>query len=184
MPEINFHPFPVLTTERLVLREITQADVNELFVLRSDERIQKYLDREPAKSTEDAARFIQMITDAHAANEHINWGIALKDDPKLIGNICFWRIELAHYRAEIGYTLHPDMQNKGIMKEAIKAALDYGFGVMGLHSVEANVNPENAASIAVLERNGFVREGYFKENYFYNGRFIDSAIYSLLTPVR
>ncbi|MGE5859464.1 MAG: GNAT family N-acetyltransferase, partial [Ignavibacteria bacterium] len=58
--------------------------------------------------------------------------------------------------------------------------LNYGFKVMNLHSIEANVNPDNKASIRLLERNNFTREAYFKENYFYNGKFLDSAIYSLL----
>jgi ribosomal-protein-alanine N-acetyltransferase len=68
------------------------------------------------------------------------------------------------------------------MHEALKAILDYGFQEMGLHSVEANVNPSNLASIRLLEKNHFIREAYFRENYFYDGRYIDSAIYSLLNP--
>jgi ribosomal-protein-alanine N-acetyltransferase len=51
---------------------------------------------------------------------------------------------------------------------------------MNLHSIEANINPENIASRKLLEKTGFVREAYFKENYFFNGKFIDSEIYSLL----
>ena len=85
-----------------------------------------------------------------------------------------------HYRAEIGYLLHPDYQQKGIMDEALKAVIKYGFETMQLHSIEANVNPANAASMKLLEKNGFVKEAYFKENYFYNGQFLDSVIYSLL----
>jgi ribosomal-protein-alanine N-acetyltransferase len=53
---------------------------------------------------------------------------------------------------------------------------------MKLHSIEANVNPNNLSSIKLLERNNFIREGYFKENYFFNGKFSDSAIYSLISP--
>jgi ribosomal-protein-alanine N-acetyltransferase len=51
---------------------------------------------------------------------------------------------------------------------------------MDLHSIEAIVNPDNKASIKLLERNSFTREAYFKENYFYDGKFLDSAVYSLL----
>jgi ribosomal-protein-alanine N-acetyltransferase len=62
----------------------------------------------------------------------------------------------------------------------MKPVLDYGFNIMNLHSVEANVNPDNLASIKLLANNGFKREAYFKENYFYNGKFLDTMIYSLL----
>jgi [ribosomal protein S5]-alanine N-acetyltransferase len=82
----------------------------------------------------------------------------------------------------LGYVLHTAHQGKGIMAEALGAVLHYGFHTMKLHSAEANVNPENAASIRVLERQGFVREAYFRENYLFRGRFIDTAIYSLLAP--
>ena len=101
-----------------------------------------------------------------------------------MGTIAFWNIQKAHYRAEVGYALHPAHQGNGLMQEALLAVLVYGFNTMHLHSVEANVNPANTASIKLLERNGFVREGYFRENYFYNGRFLDSAIYALLAPVK
>ncbi|HSC37593.1 MAG TPA: GNAT family protein, partial [Chitinophagaceae bacterium] len=114
----------------------------------------------------------------------ITWGIYLKTAPGLIGTIGLWRIIKEHHRAEIGYLLSPAWQRRGLMQEAMEKVLDYGFSVIGLHSVEANVNPDNEASIRILEKNHFVREAYFKENYYYNGVFKDSVIYSLLTPGR
>ena len=112
------------------------------------------------------------------------WGITLKESDTVIGTICYWRMQKEHYRAEIGYALHPAQQGKGMMDEALKAVLQYGFETMQLHSVEANVNPANEASRKLLERNGFVKEAHFRENYYYNGQFLDSVIYSLITPVR
>jgi ribosomal-protein-alanine N-acetyltransferase len=103
-----------------------------------------------------------------------------KDQSKLIGTVCIWNILKEHYRAEIGYVLLPEYFGKGFMQEALTATLDYGFRVMKLHSIEANVNPMNTDSIKLLERNHFVREAYYKENYYYDGRFLDTAIYSLL----
>lgn len=116
-------------------------------------------------------------------NESIIWAITQKGDTKLIGTICFWNIIKEHYRAEIGYSLLYDFQGKGIMQEAMSAIIKYGFEKMNLHSIEANVNPANESSIKLLERNDFIKEAYFKENYFYDGKFLDTAIYSLLTTV-
>ena len=180
MLNTNFNPFPELSTERLRLRQINNEDANEIFILRSDERVMNFIDRPRAQSVFDALQFIQKVNDALTTNDGINWGITLKNDLKLIGTIGFWRIIKEHYRAEIGYMLHPDYHRKGIMQEAFTAIIDYGFIIMGLHSVEANVNPDNAASIKLLERNKFTREAYMKENLFYDGKFLDSAIYSLL----
>jgi ribosomal-protein-alanine N-acetyltransferase len=80
--------------------------------------------------------------------------------------------------------LLPEHQKKGLMQEAAAAVLNYGFNVIQLHSVEANVNPANENSKKFLEKNKFVRGAYFRENYYYNGQFMDSAIFSLLTPIK
>jgi ribosomal-protein-alanine N-acetyltransferase len=66
------------------------------------------------------------------------------------------------------------------MSEAIKAVLEYGFEQMGLHSVEAIIDPKNIASERVLQKNGFVKEAHILENEFWDGKFLDTAIYSLL----
>ena len=184
MLEVNFDPFPIFSTERLRLRQLNENDTNDLFILRSDNRVMQFIDRPLAKSPDDALKLIQLITDFLKKNEGITWGIELKSDTRLIGTIGLWRIFKEHYRAEIGYLLHPAQQGKGIMQEAFTPILDYGFKTIKLHSIEATVNPENAASIKILERNNFEREAYFKENYFYNGNFLNSAVYSLLTPCK
>ncbi len=180
MLNLNFNPFPVLETERLVLRNVTPEDVNEIFLLRSDKLVMKYLDRPSAKSENEALDFIKMINVQEKNNEGVTWAITLKGIKKLAGTICYWNFQKEHYRAEIGYLLLPDYWGKGIMQEAFSPVINFGFNVMNLHSIEANVNPANAASIKLLERNNFVREAYFKENYFFDGKFLDSAIYSLV----
>jgi len=180
MLKLNFTPFPVLLTARLQLREVTTDDANEIFFLRSDKEVLKYLDKEPAKSVDEAKEFIERIKNDQLNNDGILWGITLKDNPVIIGNIGYWRMQKEHYRSEIGYALNPLFQGKGIMQEALQAVIQYGFEIMKLHSVEANVNPANEASIRLLEKNGFVKEAYFIENYYFDGKFLDSVIYSLI----
>ena len=178
----NFTPFPELTTERLLLRQINVKDANEVFLLRSHEQVMKYIDRPKAKNIDEAIDFIKMIATITANNEAIQWGITFKDNPKLLGYIGFWRMQKENFRAEIGYALLPDYYKKGIADEALKAVIDYGFNTMNLHSIEANLNPDNAASSKLLEKNSFVKEAYFRENYYFEGKFIDSLIYCLLAP--
>ncbi|MEO7983368.1 MAG: GNAT family N-acetyltransferase, partial [Bacteroidota bacterium] len=150
MLQPNFTPFPELKTERLLLRRLTMEDAPAIFFLRSDERVLQFIGREPAQSIEEVAAFIQRIHDAVDANESILWAITLRDNPALtIGTICYWRLQRENYRAEIGYALHPEYWRKGIMKEAILEVLDYGFGRMNLHSVEARTTKENLGSAAV-----------------------------------
>jgi len=178
--EISFDPFPVLQTMRLRLRRIEENDVNEIYFLRSDERLLQYLGRSPEKSIETAAIFISNIHQQEKKGEGILWGISVHDNPKIIGTICYWRIVREHFRAEVGYLLHPEYQGHGYMHEAMEKVIDYGFNTMHLHSIEANVDPQNMASRKLLERNHFIKEGCFKENYFYEGKFLDTVVYSRL----
>jgi len=181
---LNFNPFPFLSTERLNLRRISDEDDKEIFFLRSDKEMLQFLDRDPAQSIDEAREWIRMINKGIDDNQYIAWAIALKNDPLLIGTITFWNVKYEHYRAEIGYALHPLFQGRGLMNEAMTAVINYGFDSLKLHSIEANVNPSNAPSIRLLERSGFIREAYHRENYYYNGHFLDSAIYSLINSSR
>lgn len=179
MLEINFTPFPKIETERLVLREITKADVAELFVLRSSKTVMQYIGREPAKSFEEVEAFIAVIAQAQKNNESILWGMCLREDPsKIIGTICFWQLQPENYKAEIGYILDPEYWGRGIITETIDRVLQYGFSVLKLHKVEAHTSPENIPSCKVLEKNGFVKEGHLEDNFFFDGKFYDTIIYS------
>jgi ribosomal-protein-alanine N-acetyltransferase len=167
MLRTDFHPFHELETARLFLRRITMDDAGEIFFLRSNEIILQFINKEPATTIKDAEDFIKRINDDIDAGEVIMWAITLKDNPgKLIGTICFWRLQKENYRAEIGYVLHPGFWKKGIMKEAILKAIEYGFTEMRLHSIEVRINPNNNASAAILKSTGFVQEAYFKEDFF------------------
>ncbi|HSI91748.1 MAG TPA: GNAT family protein, partial [Adhaeribacter sp.] len=100
----------------------------------------------------------------------------------LIGTICLWRFDKANHRGEIGYQLHPDFWRQGLMHEAMQAVLDFAFQTLNLHSLSANINPENLASRKLLEKNGFVQEAHFRQDFYFRGKFLDSVIFSLLTP--
>lgn len=182
MLTVNFSPFPTLHTERLVLREITHNDDEDVFLLRSNRGLMEYIDRPKAETIDDAKILVQRMMDVVTNNEGISWGITLTDSDRLIGTIGFWRLVKEHYRGEVGYMLHSDYHRKGIMKEALLAATEYAFKNIKLHTIEANINPANTASIKLAESVGFVQEAYFKENYYYNGKFLDSAIFTLFNP--
>ncbi|RAK66702.1 GNAT family N-acetyltransferase [Hymenobacter edaphi] len=183
MLTVQLLPFPELRTPRLLLRRLTAADAPAILRLRSDARVMRYLDRDPASGLPDALELLGRIDAALADNSGLNWGVARAEAPEaLLGTCGAWRLDLAHHRGEIGYSLLPEAWGQGLMSEALAEVCRYCFDGLHLHSLEANVNPQNEASIRLLERQGFVREAYFRENYYYRGQFLDSAIYSLLAP--
>lgn len=181
MLSIDFSPYPELKTTRLQLRCINSSDVKEIFELRTNKEVLKFLDRDPMANEKEAYAFIDIVLDTLKRNDGILWVITHKDSDKLIGTIGYWRIMKDHHRAEIGYQLSPAEWGKGIMKEALLKVIEYGFREMKLHSIEANIHPGNLASAALLKACGFVQEGYFRESYHHNGKFSDAAIYSLLS---
>lgn len=181
MLNLVFQPFPTLETERLLLRRVTLQDAPQIFILRSDPEILRYIGRDPATTVQDAVDHIQLIDGMIDTNDSILWGIALRSSPDtIIGTIGYWRVQKEHHRSEIGYVLHPDHWNKGIMKEALNAVVRYAFNEMGLHSIEARIDPANIASAQLLRGCGFVEEGYFKEDYLLRGRFVDTQVFSLV----
>ncbi len=181
MLDPKFTPFPEIKTERLLLRRMKPKDASVILTLRSNETVMKYIDRERTKSLTEAEEFLAKIDGSIGSNNGIMWGIAFKEKPEeLIGNIGYWRLIKEHYRAEVGYMLHPNYWKKGIMKEALLSVIDFGFDKMNLHSIEANINPGNEASAKILEATGFVKEAYFKEDFYFNGVFGDTIIYSRL----
>lgn len=184
MLHLNFHPFPVLETERLLLRQINEQDIPLLFEMRRDYEVMKYVGRDPATTIEQAKELSEKFIAGWKENTGLTWVIQLKENPDLAGTMGFWRIEKDNHRGEVGYMLRKEFFNKGIATEALQAALAYGFETLKFHSVEGNVNPENEASIKVLERAGFVKEAHFRENYYFDGKFFDSGSYSLLAKDR
>lgn len=184
MLTFNFTPFPTLTTPRLTLRQLTPADAPALYESRSDPRVMQYIPRPLATSVDEVVAYIEQVNKLMAANEVLNWDIARREDGRVIGTIGYYSLQPEHFRAEIGYLLHPAHQGQGLMQEAVQAVLDYGFDVLQLHSVAAVMAPENTASARVAERNGFVKEGHFRQNEFWNGRFTDAVFYALLRTDR
>lgn len=182
MLDINFSQFPELETQRLKLRKIDLKDINEIFAMRSKPEVMQYIPKPLAITLEDASTYIKMIEERIKCNEGISWAITLLNDPKMIGTIGLFNIKPAHFRAEIGYMLHPDFHGKGYIPEAVAGVVGYGFDKMKLHSIEAIVAPGNSGSARVLEKCGFIKEAHFIENEFYNGKFIDTIIYSKLQP--
>lgn len=178
MLEIQFLPFPILKTSRLLLRQLTEKDAEAVLALRSDTNLMKYIPRPLLKNREEAIDFIANLDDKIEQGIGINWGICLKDRPeKPIGIIGHYRLKPEHYRAEVGYMILEAYSGKGYISEALQVVMTYGFEQMHLHSIEAIVDPNNISSEKVLLKNGFVKEGHLIENEYFEGRFLDSMIY-------
>jgi ribosomal-protein-alanine N-acetyltransferase len=180
MLTINLNGLERLETEGLVLRKMNADDVDALFAIRTNDDVLHFIQKEKASSKSAMVELIENINKNWEENNAITWAITQKPNDVLIGSIGFWRIDKENHRAEIGYALHPDYHQRGIMQEALKKVITIGFDELYIHSIEANILPENIASKKLLTNAGFVQEAHFKENYYFNGGFYDSVILSLV----
>ncbi|MRG93642.1 GNAT family N-acetyltransferase [Polyangium spumosum] len=177
---VSFTPFPTLETPRLVLRELVPADVETIFRIQSNPKVVRYFGRPAMTTIAEAEAKLGLVFDAMRDGTGVRWGLSVKEGGALAGTCGFWRWDKDHRHAEIGYELAPEFWGKGLMVEALRPILRFGFTRMELHRVEANIDPANQASRRVLEKLGFKRDALMRENWLYDGKFTDSAIYGLL----
>jgi RimJ/RimL family protein N-acetyltransferase len=164
----------------LELRALTTADVPALFEIFGDPEVVRYWSVGPLESLAAAATLLHVIEAGFAERELFQWGITEPDTGQVIGTCTLHRIELAHRRCEIGFALRRDRWGQGRASAAVSAVLGFAFDTLGCHRVEADADPRNARSLALLERLGFEREGLLKERYHVAGEIQDALLLGLL----
>ena len=151
----TFTPFPILTTERLTLRQLIINDEQEIFTLRSDSEINKYLDRQVSNTIDDARNFINKINENTNKNDSIYWAITFSGRNILVGTICLFGFSDENGSCEIGYELLTNFQGQGIMKEAAEKVIDYAFNTIKVQKIEAFLHRDNQRSIKLLDKLSF-----------------------------
>lgn len=180
MPDSPFADgLPTLDGARVRLRPVRAGDEADLLAVFGDAEHLRYWSHGPLEDLGAARRYREDI-EARVHEGLYKWAIAEADD-RLAGTVALYAWDRANRRAELGFALRPDRAGRGLASDAVRTAIRFGIAEMGLHRVEADVDPDNAASIRLLERAGFRREGHFRERWFTFGSWKDSAMYGLLT---
>jgi ribosomal-protein-alanine N-acetyltransferase len=173
--------FPELKTRNLLLREIADDDAADLLRIHGDAEHMKWFGSDPLKDIEGAKRLVQMFaTWREEPASGIRWGIQLRNTPGLIGTCGLFRWNRNWRTCVTGYEISPLHQGRGYMTEALAAAISWGFREMQLNRIEAQVHPDNRASLSLLGRFGFVEEGRLREVGYWGGSHHDLMLYALL----
>ena len=143
---------PILITERLTLRPLSVNDASEILLLRSDSEINKFLDRKPSKTLEDALHFIKIILEN---SETFYWAITKTGEERLIGTICLYDFSEDRDKCEIGYELRTEFQGQGIMLEAATKVIQYAMESFDVKNIEAFTHKDNQSSTNLLEKLNF-----------------------------
>lgn len=152
--EMNLQTFPKLISERLTLRKLSKKDSEEILQLRSDTAINKFLDRKPAKTLEDALHFISNIIE-NESEDLFYWAITKTGEDKLLGTICLFDFVADVKKCEIGYELLTEYQGQGIMTEAARTVLEYAIKTHEIKAIDAQTHKDNQSSTKLLQKLNF-----------------------------
>lgn len=175
------HDRPVqLETKRLLVRTMLEADLPAIFACYDNPEVGKYTAPIRWPNLEHAATWYHRRRVDVLAGRAKQFVIVTKDKGGVIGTSVLFNIDATHRNAEIGYALSRDFWSQGYVSEAVTEVIDYAFGALELHRLNASIDPRNTASANVLLRFGFTLEGTTRQSYFDSGAFTDCGLYGLL----
>jgi RimJ/RimL family protein N-acetyltransferase len=173
-------------TERLTLRLMTDADVDDVYSYQSREDVCRYLLFDP-RTREDVAERVArhaVATTLEKDGDYLQLAIELPGTAsapaRVIGDLYFTIASVENSRGEIGWTVHPDFARQGFASEAANALLEVVFRAIRLHRVIAELDPRNDASIALCKRLGMREEAFFVKDLLFKGDWGDTGMYAIL----
>ena len=169
-----------LDTSDLHLRPIRLSDAEGMFAMLSDEESMKYWCAPPIAEISDALEVLRKDVESDAKGNSLCWAVTLKGRDDLIGKCILFQFSEENHRAEIGFILNRNYWRHGFMFQALEAVIDFALGPLNLHRIEADVDPDNAGSLGVLEKLGFKREGLFRDRWLLYGEWVDSVMLGLV----
>jgi len=158
-----------IVTKRLILRSARPDDLEAMHAVLSDPRATRWWSTPPHETLEQTRTWLEGMI----ANGPDHPDFVVERDGRVIGKAGFYEMP------DIGYILHPEVWGQGLAAEAVGAAIDHVLRTRDVETLTADVDPENAASIRLLQRLGFVRTGSAERTWNVGGDWKDSLYYAL-----
>jgi len=171
-----FDRFPVLETDRFVLRRLTVADAPALFHMLRDDEIARFSGRPPLRRMSEAVELIRSVGLDFATRRSVRWAVSEHPQGPVLATVGLHHWDRYHRHIGIGFDVTRDRWGEGIASEAVGVAVDFALSELEVNRVEAEVMAENEACLKVLERQGFEREGRLIERMYHSGSFRDIVL--------
>ena len=175
-----FSLLPRLETERLILRELTLRDTQDIYEYSSDPAVSRHVLWDTYQSPAQARMYIRHVRRQYRQGFPGAFAVELKDTHKVIGTIGFSWINPEHRSCEVGYSLNRRYWNMGYATEALSRLIRYAFAELHLNRIEAQCETDNPASGRVMEKAGMHYEGTLRQRLKNKGRFVDVKLYAIL----
>lgn len=168
-------------TERLTVRPVIEADLPALLDVNGNEEVNRFLPYARWQTLQDAEAWYQRMLGIQSTGTAIQYAIIGRQQSRAIGSCLLFHLDAGSARAELGYVLGRQYWGRGYMREALTALIHSAFGNLQLRRLEAEINPENTASVRLLGGVGFKREGLLRERWVTNGIAHDVELHGLLS---
>ena len=175
-----FSQLPELETERLTLRPLRMSDARDMYAYAQDPEVSRYVMWSAHTSVLQSRAFIRACIRQYRRGEPGSFAIVLKESGRMIGTVGFMWIQEENRSAEVGYSLGRAYWNRGIMTEALRAVVAFGFDTLRLNRIEAQHDLRNPASGRVMAHVGMQQEGVLRQRIKNKGMFVDVALYAIL----
>lgn len=171
---------PDLSTPRLRLRKLTMRDAQDIYRYSRDPEVARHVLWEAHRSIGDSRAYLRYMLRRYRGHEPASWGIEHLETGRIIGTIGFMWIQDDNAAAEVGYSLAREYWGRGLMTEALRAVLQYGFDGLSLNRIEAQHETDNPASGAVMRKCHMRHEGTLRSRLYNKGRYVDVELYAIL----
>lgn len=175
-----FSHLPVIKTERLILRPVRMTDAQDLYEYSRDPEVARHVLWDAHRSIHQTRAYIRFLLRQYRSAAPGTFVIALRDTDKVIGTIGFMWLQQENRSAEVGYSLSRAYWNHGIMTEALRAVIEFGFVKLNLNRIEAQHESDNPASGRVMHNAGMRHEGTLRQRIYNKGRYADVELYAIL----
>ena len=175
-----FAHLPTLETDRLILRPMKMSDARDLYAYASDREVSRHVLWDAHKSIFQSRQFLRAAIRQYRQGLPGSFAITLKESGRMIGTIGFMWVNVDHKSAEVGYSLSRAYWNQGLMTEALRCIIAFGFDELRLNRIEAQHDTENPASGRVMAHVGMFYEGMMRQRLMNKGKFVDVACYAIL----
>ena len=169
--------FPIIKTERLLLRQFVESDLENVFKGLSDPDIIKHYGVS-YNTLDEAKEQMKFFSDLEKNETGIWWAICSPDNKTFYGAGGLNSLNREYRKAEIGFWLLTDYWGQGIMTEVLPIICAYGFDHLGLHRIEGFVESDNMNCKKAMQKLDFIHEGTMTDCEIKNGNFISLDIYA------
>jgi RimJ/RimL family protein N-acetyltransferase len=170
---------PLLAGQQITLRELRSSDAPSLLAMLTTEEVARFISPPPT-TVEGFERFIAWTHARRAAGEYVCFAVVPAGADTAVGIFQIRQLDPSFTTAEWGFALGPAYWGTGVFMDAAKLTLQFAFGALGVHRMEARAAIKNGRGNSALAKIGAVREGVLRKSFLRNGEYLDQALWSIL----